>query len=344
MVECNGEALKKKYKLFEFGNGICPACISDTVAQDVKNARAYKTANEVSNAYDVRNAMGKFATMCYSDIARKEVVYTVETFRKYSCLKMDANWRECIHLCAECKGHFKGEDVQVDHYDVEFRHILIAFLDRHVPGWLIPPDDGTFVDKQNRGSWKSNIREGSKQDFVETQPAYWQRVKNVSLRRWTEESLGQKFVMFHNSIVKLQVLCKDCHHFKTTKSASTQKLVAEVYDESIGSSAKRTADIEADDAQKQEEDEFFQSADIEGMLTRLHCSIKSMDAFTIQRALSTIPEEWMESLPLVKTAKQALDDIRAVDEGVIRFPLPPLRRDTKQRIREVTFTCKRARE
>ena len=159
--------------------------------------------------------------------------------------------------------------------------------------------------------------------------------------------MGEKFVMFHNCIVKLQVLCKDCHVMKTTKSASSLKLEKPIYDESIGSSAKLTADIEADNAQTQEEDKFFQSADIEGMLALLRHSIASMDAFTIQNALSTIPKEWMEILPLVQTAKHALDDIRAIENGVLRFPLPPLRRDTyfsEQRIREVSITRKRARE
>ena len=350
MAPCNEDALKKNRKTpFAFSDGVCPTCISGTITQGLNDAQAYNTVDSMDATFEERGAMGKFAGKCYADKARKEVAYTVETIRQLYSVKLADDWKESVYLCAGCEDHFKGGSVDIDHYDVEFCHILTAFLDSYMPDWLIPPREGTFKRKQNpfHWGWKSKIQKGSKEDYVETEAAYWQRVKNASLRRWEGECMGEKFVMFHNCIVKLQVLCKDCHVMKTTKSASSLKLEKPIYDESIGSSAKRTADIEADNAQTQEEDKFFQSADIEGMLALLRHSIASMDAFTIQNALSTIPKEWMEILPLVQTAKHALDDIRAIENGVLRFPLPPLRRDTyfsEQRIREVSITRKRARE
>ena len=208
------------------------------------DAPAFKN---IDGSFEQRKAAYQFPGKCYGDLARKSVLSTVDMFRDVSCIIHNDDYKDCVHSCVACEDHFYGSDVEIDHVGNEFYKILVAFLDCSVSGWCILPERDTVTPKRDY-SWgsgyRSRLKEAHRITTTETESAYWQRVKNISKRRWYDDELADQFVAFHNSVAKLQTLCLACHDKKTNKRASSGsstyvRSAEPVYIEALGKSKKR---------------------------------------------------------------------------------------------------------
>ena len=255
------DAIKKRAAILTtkrqhtFPMGQCPECNRDMLDNHVQRALNRTPIQELDRnlIYEQGRCLNSFAFYCYSDLGRKAVMSTVELFRKIVCIKSSPDgYKKYVHNCSQCEDHFYGEGVEIDHTGrVEFSKILLAFLDAHVPDWFIPPDKDTVKDRQNYG-WRATVKASHKLDLVETETAYWQRVKNVAKTRWVCEDLGEKFVTFHNSVACLRDVCHSCHDDKSmsrcasfaSKKRKRSASFARAFDPELGASKKRSRDLQ----------------------------------------------------------------------------------------------------
>jgi|TARA_B110000967_G_scaffold206944_1_gene254992 hypothetical protein len=290
---------------------------------------------KIDGSFEQRKAAYQFPGKCYADLARKAVLSTVEMFRDVTCIIHNDQYRDCVHICATCEDHFRGSDVEVDHMGNELYTILVAFLDCSVPGWCILPERDTVTPKPNY-SWgsgyRSRLKEAHRATTTETESAYWQRVKNISKRRWCEDGLADKFVAFHNSAAKLQTLCLACHDEKTNarasfKSSTYVRTAEPVYIEALGKSKKRKLNEELNKQALEEEAATLNNEHIKSLVIGLREAIVSMQRAQIVDALSKVPLTLRNVIPMVKTATQLVDDIDLYDANGAHIALNPLPTD-----------------
>ena len=309
--------------------GVVAAALSR--AAGLWNAPAFR---DIEGSFEQKKAAYQFPGKCYGDLARKAVLSTVDMFRDVTCIIHNDDYKDCVHLCVVCEDHFRGSDVEIDHVGNEFYKILVAFLERNVPGWCILPERDTVTPKRDY-SWgsgyRSRLKEAHKITTTETESAYWQRVKNISKCRWYDDGLVDKFVAFHNSAAKLQTLCLACHDKKTNTRASSGpstyvRSAEPVHIEALGKSKKRKLN---DELVKQalEEAAILDHGFIERLVTGLREAIVSMQRTQIVDALSKVPSILRDVLPMVKTATQLVDDIDLYDANGAHIHLNPLPTD-----------------
>jgi len=329
-VSFDAELLNERLKTSKLNSLQCvePAVISAALARAKGgyNARAFDEFQK-GTTFGQRKAASRFPGKCFGDLARKAVLKSVELFRDVVCLIRDDDYRECVHACAKCEDHFRGDSIEIDHMEPEFLQILVAFLDAHVAGWCILPDSETVKEPAYNYGYRSRIKQAHKVDLAETESAYWQRVKKVSAQRWATEGLADRFAAFHNSAAKLQPLCWACHRNKTDASSSSAIVAHPIYIEALGKSKKRKRDEEAIQKLMLEEAALLDTDRIKKLLTGLRKAIVSMEATEIADVLNKVPLELHNVLPMVKTAFRLLEDIRLYDTGGVRIELSPLPTD-----------------
>ena len=193
-----------------------------------------------------QKAVYRFPGTCFGDLARKAICDTTDLFREVTCILHDNDYRRCVHECAKCEDHFPGYLIEVDHVEINFHTILVAFLDSHVKDWCILPDHDTVDNRRGKiQSYSQRIKYANR----EKESDFWQRVKNVSEARWVAEELGKKFVAFHNSVAKLQTLCLTCHDRKINGPFIAENVLVPlvappIFVEELGKSKKRKRDEE----------------------------------------------------------------------------------------------------
>jgi len=274
--------------------------------------------------FDQKRVAQKFPSACFKDLARKALVKTTDFFREVVCIKHDKDYKCRIHVCNGCQDHFDGASVEIDHVDVGFHVMLLAFLDSHVKDWCILPNHRT-LDKYNgpnNHGYRGKIQSAHKLDDVETLEAYWQRVKNECKLRWVRDGLADKFVAFHNRVAKLQVLCFTCHDTKTNADSSfyttnSIRKVTPVYDETIGKSKKRRLNESKADAIVKKEDALLEKDSINSIVNGLRKAIHSREHEMISDALAKVPSELYHVLPMVKTATLLLDNTSTDKKTII---------------------------
>ena len=330
------EARLKTRKYAGLNDLRCAASIDVAAALDRAKGRWEAKAFEAfkHGTFEQRQAAYRFPGKCFADLARKAVLKTVELFREVTCIVHDDDYKDCVHICAECEDHFRGVDVEIDHSKVGFYEILVAFLDSHVANWCILPDAETVTKKSEHNyGYRSRIKQAHRVETAETECAYWQRVTNASKRRWSIEGLDEQFIAFHNSVVKLQTLCRTCHDHKTNREAAfgsgpTYVRRAEpVYIEALGKSNKRKRNDELIERTLQEEATLLDNERIKALLTGLREAIVSMERTQIVDALGKVPPALRDVIPLVKTATYLLNDIDLYDTGEAQIELNPLPTD-----------------
>ena len=292
-------------------------------ARGLWDAKAFAFAGDTE--FEVRRAAHSFPGKCFADLARNAILKTVELFREFTCIaEHEKHYKDRVHACAKCEDHFRGYDVEIDHVEVQFHQILVAFLDSHVPNWCILPDANTVTKKPNYG-YRSRIQQSHRvDDKTETVSAYWQRVRGVSARRWSSEGLAAKFVAFHNSAAKLQALCVTCHAKKTHSTGAYVPVATPVHIEALGKSKKRQRNDELVEQIVQEEAVLLDRERITGLITDLRAAIVSMQRAQIMDALDNIPTMLHDVLPMVNTARQLLNDIAQYDAGEVHVRLNSL--------------------
>jgi len=326
-VRMDAATSRRKYADKVYSHSKCFVCTKNVVEYSIQRATKGLLIDEISSRHDLTKdqvrAVYKFAGMCYADLGRSAIVKTVELFRDVTCLQHDDDYRKCIHACTKCEDHFEGSMVEIDH-ETEFRIILLAFLDAHVPDWCEPPDANTMKVNKSYG-WKDKLSKAAAYHTTETEQSYWQRVKNDAIDRWSSEGLADKFSQFHDSVAKLNTLCKTCHAGKTRgyNGGYTQA----VYVASLGASKKRKRDEECDNDQKMHEAQVTQPEFVAGLVDDLKSSIASMDKEKIADALKNVPRFFGAHLPMMKTARQLLEDMQVWNNGSIDVSLPVLRVD-----------------
>jgi hypothetical protein len=321
------KSLLNRSKLAEV-YGIEPSVVEASLerAKGAYNAAVFAELECECDTFEQRKAAWQFAGKCFSDLARKAVLTSVELFRAATCLVYQKDYRECVHTCAKCEDHFHGTDIEIDHEGAEFYQILVAFLDRYVDGWCIIPDRETVRNKTPVRGYRGRVQAAHKVDTAETESAYWQRVKRVSALRWKTEELSAKFVAFHNSAAKLQPLCVTCHD-KKTRSWGHHRQANPVYIEKLGKSKKRKLDDESNRKVLEREATFLDTALVKDLVHGLRSAIASMQAADLVAALEKVPSELHDVLPMVKTAEQLLRDIELYEHGGARIELKPFPTD-----------------
>jgi len=302
-------------------------------------AKAYKQFEKYT--FEQKQAALKYPGKCFGDLARKALLHTTDLINEVLCIKHNCDYKERIHVCNKCQDHFYGTYVELDHFDVGFREILVAFLDSHVEGWCILPDAQTVAKTKHTYGYRSNLQRAHRIDVVETEVAYWQRVKNESKMRWAFEELGDKFVAFHNRVVKLQMLCLTCHDEKTNAESDWNKVirsVCPVYDEELGKSKRRKLNEAADEAVMKEEAVLMDKESVTKLVTSLREAIGSMQPDAVSDALSKVPPKLQSVLPMVKTATALLHDINVYESGGANIVLDPLPTADTYSYREARIT------
>ena len=299
-------------------------------AKGAYNAHVFVDLGHKCDTFEQKRAAWQFPGKCFSDLARKAVLSSVELFRAGTCLVHQKDYRECVHACAKCDDHFCGTDIEIDHEGVEFYQILVAFLDTCVDGWCIIPDRETVSNKTPVHGYRARVQAAHKVDTHETESAFWQRAKRVSAQRWRDEELSAKFVAFHNSAAKLQPLCIACHDEKTRPSGYHRK-ANPVYVESLGKSKKRKVNDESNLKVLEREATLLDHSLAKNLVHCLRIAIASMHAADLVAALEKVPWELHDVLPMVKTAEQLLRDMQLYEHGRARIELKPLATDPHER-------------
>lgn len=274
-------------------------------AKGAYNADAF--AQFQDRPFEQRKVAWGFPGKCFADLAREAVRSTTELFREVVCVKHAKDYKNCIHACNDCQDHFYGTNIEIDHFDVGFYEILVAFLDSHVEGWCILTDDYFGFN-------------------------YWQRVQNESKRRWVEEGLADKFVAFHNSVAKLQPLCLTCHDKKTNTESSYSaekkhvRNVCPVQDKELGKSKRRKLDDAKVEEEVKEMEALMDQELVTKLVTGLREAVASMQRDAVVDALAKVPPKLRRVLPMVKTATALLSDLDVYESGeVVAYIMPVLR-------------------